>query len=188
MSDTIKPPLHGDDHLPGGQDPIPGLAVGLPWCYAQNLSPGAIADSSVIYVPYSDITIPSGYSSQFATATGAGSQATLQITENGLYWISILVSYSKSTAAAAGAAAWLNLAGSNDQVGGAPQIPFTQRPGFTSYGADVSWLAVINIDPDSTPAPVTINVQTAQSSGISLTTWLSTLSIVQVNPTGSSNF
>lgn len=36
MSDAIKPPLHGRDHLAGGQDPIPGLSSGFPAWAAQS--------------------------------------------------------------------------------------------------------------------------------------------------------
>ena len=181
-----KPVLHGRDHRPGGTDPIPGLAS-TAWCFAENLFPAALADSTLTTVP-----LPNVYPSDttvFGSTTGSGGQNTVEILADGLYVAYALIAMNTSGAPAAGSAGQIgSLAGSATQIGGHDISQFTVSPMTGAKGAHPGMVAMFNIDPASTPAPVTLNMTAQQNSGLSITSWTATLLVVRVNESGSGNF
>lgn len=70
MSDTLKPALHGREHCPGGEDPIPCLNSDIPWI-RRNLT--------------TDVTIGSGGNDivlEYDTTVGSDDYATYFATTN----------------------------------------------------------------------------------------------------------
>lgn len=180
--------MHGWDHRPGGYDPIPGLGfAGLPYCIA-TISGVSLTSGTSAYMPFNSL-VDSG-SGLFATATGSGGQAAVEITAEGIYLAFCRLDVHTSSAPAAGASAQGEFQGGYYPLAGGNGTLFNQGAISGVYGCSAEHIVLWNLVPSYGNIPTVLNFIAAQTAGFTLTSANldGQLFVVQLNPIGNSNF
>lgn len=167
-----------------------GAATGLniPWCEAENPTSPSLTTGVSSYVPFPAGDFVDSGTGTYATATGAGGQATVQITQQGIYLALVNLGLNAtSTIPGPGASAYCNFQGGFYQLGTSTPAPFVLDPVTLQYAAP-AWSQVMwNLVPAYGNIPTTINIIAEQTSG-SLLHYAPQLLIFQLNATGNSGF
>lgn len=161
---------------------------GLPWCFAENLFPGTLANNTDTLLTFAAGDTTPSDATIFGTVAGSGGQNTVQLKKAGIYVVYVNAHMQRSGAPAAGAAGAIGLRGSDYALAGADPFLFAAYPGSTTYQVSAFATVLYNLDPGNTTAPVAVNLVAAQSTGGNITSWYYTLLAVLLNPVGSPNF
>ena len=177
-------------HVAEPAAPTPGGAA-LPWMFYEDFSNRTIPSGGGLVTISMDPTSGT-FDTSDATIFGltlSGGNYLLNLKADGIYWVSAWVQLDFAGAAVAGTGGTLQMTGANHVVGGARDNAWIADPNAGGRSkCTPSFEGIWNLDPLSTPPPITSALQCAQNGGAITTNIIVALLAVQLNPTGSPNF